>query len=490
MKRFFWFNIGILGILIILLPSFSPFTEIPYNSKRIFQVGFLFIVCVQTVFFTRFFDKLSYEWHLVNIKIKFVIYVILLFGMISAFISSYPVFAFLEIGIYVLLIIFILTVAFLFKSHQKLFIKTFGVILSLMIMLYFIRFSINYIYNFLYPSWPIWPNIQLVQIFYNGEPYYPEPFLGFSQPRFLNHIQTWTLPLLVLMIVKVPREYWAYRSLLIFFTSFWWMLVFASDARGTMLSSVFSLILVFLLFKNRIKDWIKGYLTTSAVGLVSYLFFFKLILPDGGMTILSRSGDSGRFKLWNYAFDLFRENPILGAGPMHYADISNGFNLAHPHNFYLQILSEWGTIVFILSTVLFIYVLSKWLRKCRRSILEREDLAIQGALTASMLAGLMHSFLSGLLHTPLSQIIAAVVFGCAIGFYQLKFTNFKKDKIEFNFSLSLINKAILFCIALFVLVGTINTYKNLSDSKKTYINNYDYSRFSPRYWDHGNIGLD
>jgi O-antigen ligase len=493
MKKYFWFNIGILGLVLILLPNFSPFTDISYNSKRIFQVCFLVVVILQLIFVNQYFDEFRKEWNSVSTGIKNLIYAVGSLGIISALFSALPFYAFMEIGLYILILILILSVAFWYKTYPDLFIKSVGVILSLMVVLYFIRFSINYIYNFLYPSWPVWPNTQLVQIMVNGEPFYPDPFLGFVHPRFLNHLHTWSLPLFAMFIVNMPKKFWAYRTLLYIFTGFWWMLVFAADARGTILTSVLSLIIVAVLFRARIKEWLKTYLYTSIAGLLSYLFFFKLIIPEGSRTVLSRFGDSGRLKMWNHAIDLFKENPILGAGPMHYADISNNFNFAHPHNFYLQILSEWGIISFTLLAGLFVYLFSKWIRTSYKSGLEGYNLNIQAALTASLSAGLMHSFLSGLLHTPLSQIMAAIVFGLAIGFYQMNFIKKKSDNSENNSTFdmrSILTKTVLSGVAIFVLWGTFHSYNNLSQSRSDYIEQMDKTRFYPRFWDHGNIGID
>lgn len=493
LQKIFWFNIGLIGIILILLPSFSPFTEISYNSKRIFQICFLFISAIQLLIIKRYFDEIRSEWGLISRRIKYSIYGVGFLGTFSAFVSTYPFYAFMELGVYALLTIFILSVIHWYKKYPDLFLKSIGVILTLMVVLYFTRFSITYIYNFLYPSWPVWPNTQLVQIMVNGEPFYPEPFLGFIHPRFLNHLHTWSLPLFALFIVNMPKKYWAYRTLLYFFTGFWWMLVFAADARGTMLASILSLILVMILFKSRIKEWTKTYVLTFTGGLLSYLFFFKWFLSEGSRSVLSRYGDSGRLRLWNYAFDLFKENPVLGAGPMQYADINYGFVAAHPHNFYLQILSEWGLIVFGLLAVLFIFSLFKWLSRCYKSNLTVYNLNLQATLTASISAGFLHSFLSGLLHTPLSQILGAIVIGWTIGFYQINFGKNEIRKKESRSILdihSIITRSIIAGVAIFVLWGTFKSYYNLHKSRVSYIEQMDKTRFYPRFWDHGNIGFD
>ncbi|MFP8488352.1 O-antigen ligase family protein [Gracilimonas sp. Q87] len=493
MKSISWFIIGSFGLIFILLPNSSPFIEIPYNSKRIFQVGFLFLMAFQIGLSKKYFTHFRVEWEAIPKKLKFIIYIIGTLGFISALQAEFSFYAFVEICVFILLLVLVFLLLNWYKQNPDLFLKTIGVILSLMVVLYFIRFSVNYIYNFVYPDWPVWPSIKFTQMLVHGKPLFPEPFLGFVNQRFLNHLHTWSLPLFALFIIKIPKQLWAYRTLLYFFTSFWWMLVFASDARGTMLASLLSLILVAALFRERIKQWTMAYLITFVLGLLSYLFFFKFLLPEGSRTVLTRFDDSSRITLWNNVLELFKENPLLGAGPMHFADISNGFAFAHPHNFYLQILSEWGIISFLLLAGLFIYLFSKWFIKSYESELEGNVLLVQTALTASLSAGFMHSFVSGLFHTPLSQLMAAIVIAWSIGFYQLHFKNNPVNKtldVKKLILKSRISRAFLISVAMFVLIATYKSYKDLPESREKYILQENTARFSPRFWDHGNIGLD
>ena len=489
-----WFNLCLLGLLLIILPSFSPFFDVPYTPKRVFQMGFLSVLVLQAVLFRKVLVHLWQELITFPSMVRYTVGSVLALGFISAIVANHPFYAFLEIGMFILLFIFLLFVIHFYKQAPQAFVFMLAGMLSVMVLVYFTRFSITYINNFLYPAWPVWPNTKLVQIMIDGEPLFPEPFLGFVHARFLNHLHTWSLPLFALFVVSTPKKYWTVRGLLFFITCFWWMLVFAADARGAILASVLSLILVFVLFRTNIKEWCKVYLLTFVSGLASYFFFFKVIMPEGSRTILTRFTGSGRLTMWENAFDLFLQNPILGAGPMHFADISNGFKFAHPHNFYVQILSEWGIIVFVLLATVFVFGCMKWFGFCRKNMNSEspKKLHIKAALTASLAAGAMHSFISGLMHTPLSQILMVIVLGWAIGLYynekgwgtsQIAIPQFSVFKI---WLIRLGAAAVL----VFMLWGTAQTLQTLDEGRIEFYQDLDNARLFPRYWDHGIIGVE
>src|SRR5699024_6737609 len=64
---------------------------------------------------------------------------------------------------------------------------------------------------------------------------------------------------------------------------------------------------------------------------------------------------SGRIYLYEHAFKLFNESPILGIGWRRFQELSVGvINLdrgSHPHNIYFQLLTELGIIGFVLFLI-------------------------------------------------------------------------------------------------------------------------------------------
>ena len=84
---------------------------------------------------------------------------------------------------------------------------------------------------------------------------------------------------------------------------------------------------------------------------------------------------SGRTRLWGIAWNLFRENPILGIGWGGFAQfvpttLQSGhvdiFTVKNVHNCYLQLLCETGIVGFIVFVVLVGYILFVMIRRQKR----------------------------------------------------------------------------------------------------------------------------
>lgn len=478
-----------LAFLLIFLPVSSPFFEIPYNSKRFFEVLFLCIIGLQILLIRKQWVAVISTLRCFPRNIRYGLTCIVLLGIVSAFLSNHWMYAFLEIGVFLLLFILLLVVVQHIKNDEKGFFAYFGVVLFLIAGFYFVRFTITYLYSFFIPGWPIWPNIKFLNLVLNGEAIYPEPFLGFVHVRFLNHLHTWTLPLFVLFSISIQKKFWVLKSITVFLTGFWWMLVFAADARGTMLASAVSFITVFVLYKSEIKRWGKLYIGTLAAGLAGYLLLFKLLISEGSRTVLSRYGDSGRLQMWENAADLITSNPFFGVGPMHYADALNGFKFAAPHNIYLQIISEWGIPVFIILSIIIAIALLKWFKfePQKTEIKGVNTIEIKAALSASILAALIHGFFSGIINTPLSQLMMVLVLAWAIGFYQSHSDLYGKENVLSGNKSILILRVFILIVIVFVSWATIISYQGLDKNRSIYLEQSERNTLYPRFWDHGII---
>jgi O-antigen ligase len=111
---------------------------------------------------------------------------------------------------------------------------------------------------------------------------------------------------------------------------------------------------------------------------------------------------------------MIREDPWLGAGPLHFAHHAQDLQIAaHPHNWPLQIGSEWGLpALLLLCSALALAMRKLWqLRK----IVAAKD---QDTLTAWLVTGLailLDGLVSGLLVMPTSQLWIALYVGCVWG---------------------------------------------------------------------------
>lgn len=95
---------------------------------------------------------------------------------------------------------------------------------------------------------------------------------------------------------------------------------------------------------------------------VDKCFNFSLSdLISSRMSSLLSDGGSGRKDLWNYAFEAYLEHPITGIGINNTLTYNkNIYNEYHyTHNTYLEVLSELGTIGFVLYVFILILIYRK-----------------------------------------------------------------------------------------------------------------------------------
>src|SRR5699024_10918747 len=82
--------------------------------------------------------------------------------------------------------------------------------------------------------------------------------------------------------------------------------------------------------------------------------------------IVGEDVTSGRVYLYEHAYNLFNESPILGIGWKGCQELSIGVinsNIgSHPHNIYFQVLTELGIVGFILFMIPVVYVFIKTIR--------------------------------------------------------------------------------------------------------------------------------
>lgn len=253
--------------------------------------------------------------------------------------------------------------------------------------------------------------------------------IGFSNVRFFNHAQTPTLPLLILLCYLTPRGT-GLRWLWLAVTAYWWMVLFATSGRGTLVGMAAGSIAVAVLLRRTAFPYLKQVVSTAAMGLLAY-FVLLVAVPEmtGGegmsafSTLVERTASdpaSHRMFLWERAVGLIAHHPLLGVGPMHFAhnagDLHTG---AHPHDWLLQFGSEWGLPALACLIAAIAFALRALLRAGPG--IAKEDTVNQAMLTA-MLTGavaiLVDGLVSGLFVMPQSQLAIALFLGCAMGWYR------------------------------------------------------------------------
>lgn len=245
---------------------------------------------------------------------------------------------------------------------------------------------------------------------------------GFDNFRFLNHVQTVSLPLLGLLTLRVRSA--AYRGMWWRMTALWWMLLFVSGGRGTVVGVMAAVLFAGVVLRKRAWPWCRVMVLTALAGLVAYLVFYVAVpwclglRPFGFLQEVAQRSmadpASGRLDLWKLALRMIADDPLLGAGPLHFAHLAkDAHSNAHPHNWVLQIGAEWGlpALTCLLTAV------GLGFRLLWRA---GNTLACDDAGNQLMLVGLfgtgaaivIDGLVSGLIVMPTSQLWIALYLGC------------------------------------------------------------------------------
>ena len=232
-------------------------------------------------------------------------------------------------------------------------------------------------------------------------------FPGYENPRYFNHTQTLSIPLLAALSLWTPLAR-SLRRLAAAAVALHVFLICVFLARATVVALVLAALLVCLWLRQ--TRLLGALLKWALVGVLIYAVSFHLLPHLLGMPEAPAFRDAGergsieaRFYLWKIAAQAIREHPWLGLGPMHFAHTLNG-EAAHPHNIYLQIAAEYGLPFACLAA----WLLLGWLRQ--RLTLLRQDLQAGAAdqtlaigCMVAVVAALIDGLFSGNFVMPMSQ---------------------------------------------------------------------------------------
>lgn len=484
MKRYLFF--GGVFIVLVVLPSLHilPFLEV-YDEKRIFQVGLLLLVGLlfaAGLHATERDKLLGSTTSLQGIDIPYVAKLgvagFIVLGFVSIWINGNWYYGFQELSLYVLLLVFLLSTANLCVQNLDHFNK--GMVLLLLGFggLYALKFFIGYGMSMFinYPLWPGWK--------------YESRFFGWAHPRFFNQVQVWTLPLFMTGLINFKNKFKTITIVFGFLSVIWWCLLFASGARGAILSLLASALICFLIFRKHKKNWLKYFCFTLIGGLVSYFFLFKLFITTTSTTVsVARTTSSWRIYVWSETLDGIYEKLLLGYGPHKFASIQNEITeWAHPHNSVLQIGYEYGIPALFIVLGLILWGYYKWYIQTSTTELSDDESVIRIGISMSLLAGLGYSLLSGVIVMPLSQLWMVLIGGWALGVY------WSQDaKCKMQGKRSLVQKwffrSAIITAVVFLSYSMIYDVPKLKKNQQGYIEKYG-AIYHPRFWQQGKIGWE
>lgn len=249
---------------------------------------------------------------------------------------------------------------------------------------------------------------------------------GFNNIRFFNHTQTSTLPLLLLLCCLTSRPS-KFRWLWLAVTTYWWLALYATSARGTLVGMAAGCVVAVMVARKRAVPYLRQVALTSVLAIIAYYVLLVAIPPMFGIDGMNAFSDtinrtasdpvSSRTYLWQRAISLIVQHPWLGAGPMHFAHHAGDMHLgAHPHDWLMQIGAEWG----LPALLCLLIAIGLGLRALVRTGLrvppnDTDNQTIFAALLVGAVAILVDGLVSGIFVMPQSQLGVALYLGCALG---------------------------------------------------------------------------
>lgn len=226
---------------------------------------------------------------------------------------------------------------------------------------------------------------------------------------------------------------------------------------------------------TQMKFWLLGVLIFIALTtLVPLLFAGGVSASTGGD--LARLDPSKRDVLWQIGWEVIRAYPLLGIGPMHYANIPNPI-ASHPHNLMIQFASEWG----IPATLLLIWLTLGHLHTRIGDISTTRAEAFEGvplAMLCATIALLLQSLVTGTFNYPVSQVLGLLCFA-----YPATNTNFSRPDASWGGHFWLHAGGWL---SLAMVIATMTTLQNVKERNHCYhYNPWPSPLYATRFWQQG-----
>jgi putative inorganic carbon (HCO3(-)) transporter len=243
--------------------------------------------------------------------------------------------------------------------------------------------------------------------------------LGYSNPRFASALYVMLIPLIaVLGCARSQRT--ALRVLAMIVVAGLWTANIGLGTRGVWLATGLALPLgIICLGKRQALRLAAVIAAGAAVGWLTYLGIAALLtfgstaagglasaVPEG----LQNTTLTAREVLWVQAFNAWLSHPLLGLGPMQLAANATYVG-AHPHNWLLQLLAEWGAV----GAALLLMWLYRTARATAISAQAGPGNATSAAVWLALACALALGLVDGNLVMPVSQSAFALLFGVALG---------------------------------------------------------------------------
>ena len=311
-----------------------------------------------------------------------------------------------------------------------------------------------------------------------------------SNRRVFGQVASMVIPLLAFPLLVAPK-FRVPRMALYLLLAVWWMLAIASGTRGTWLAlAVTTLVLAVFSWRN-VGAWLgiqaRGVLIGLALYGVLFVWLPGWMLPDANVEsrLAGLTDLTGRAELWAVAMAQIGAHPWLGMGPMHLASIP-GLIGAHPHNVVLQLAAEWGIPAALALLLPAGYAMVRVLMALRDRAAEMPLLM---CLAGGVLAAGVQAMVDGVMVMPYTQLWLVWVAGWAMGVYMRRnpigAPHALNSRVNFRAGSLLISLVMLFALAL-LLRGVFPEMLYRVEATKAYLD-AGHSGIPPRYWQVGPI---
>lgn len=313
--------------------------------------------------------------------------------------------------------------------------------------------------------------------------------LGYDNLRFLNHVQTLSLPLTVAGAVWAGDSRPA-RQLTAVALACGGAVLWASGGRATELGLLIGLVLVVLAGQQSRAPLLRRLLPGLGASLLLYGLVWQALpsalgLATQGTTavrLLAPVNDQARWVLWADAWQQWWAHPMLGIGPMHLAAAPSRYAM-HPHQWPLQWLAEWGGLLAGAVLVLMAtWLVAQW-RAWRRATASAAEPARTACLLA-VLASLVDAQFSGNAVMPVSQVWLAVAWGALMG---AGATAAPVASAPWVGSVVRLSRALVLLIVMSAAGLTAVQWPSLEERLKQSLADGQAPRTQPRFWSHGRL---
>lgn len=428
-----------------------------HDRQRLAQIFLIFICALYSLFFL--FSPFSRLVSLAGMGV-------LCLGGLSAFLSRYEVWAFYELTVFLglFLVFMVVRQCVLLPESGSFFI---------LLCLAFVGVANSFQFLVAYGA-------AVINASSDFDAYLL--FSGFSNPRSLNQFQAFVIPVLGFLFFYYKEGAFFYSRLVVSCLGIGlvlqWVVAFSLGGRGLWLSLFLSYVMLGLFFSHHYRLLVVQIVSGVAGWLLYYVLFF--IVPswlDATPEVMDsfRSGLSARDVIWRMAWEIFRSNPWLGAGPMHFSAYVNDV-AAHPHQVVLQFLSEWGGVATVMAIACVGYGMLSGLQVVRRA----ESSALDAVLWMSLFNALMLAQVNGVFVMPYTQTWLAIFAGLACSRWQVG--------VEYGYKKTVVVRVLAFFVlsaCLYLLLIEVPERLRIEHSVGMRAGD-----FFPRFWSDGFISSD